>query len=156
MDEMIVTIKDIYLEDGRKAEKHVKCNGEKTITEIHVEPKISKKLEKRIIETKKPIIVERIIEDIDENGNIISRDIEKVDSSLLQATTEFVTKKDFDIAINKILELIESIEDNEEEVIAALDIDETDDKRNKYIIISLWTIIIVEFMVIVASYLPIF
>jgi len=75
----------IHLEDGRKADKIVQetadpTSGESTIvTEIHVEPKIEKHLAQRIVETKKPIVVRREIESVDEvTGEVVERRVESL------------------------------------------------------------------------------
>ncbi len=73
----------IHLEDGRKADKIVQELSDpntgisQIVTEVHAEPVIEKKLCQRVIETKKPVIVRREIEVIDEvTGEIVKRTIE--------------------------------------------------------------------------------
>jgi len=71
----------IHLEDGRLADKVIQevanSNGEsKIITEVFAEPKVEKKLMQRVVETKRPVIVRREIEDVDESGEVISRRVE--------------------------------------------------------------------------------
>lgn len=66
------------LEDGRKAEKVENTLDPLTkVTEVYVEPKVEKKLSKRIVE--KFCVCEREIETIDEStGQVVDRVVEKV------------------------------------------------------------------------------
>lgn len=75
----------IHTEDGRLADRIVQefvdnSTGEqKIVTELHVEPKVQKNLTQRIIEVKKPVVVRREIETVDElTGNVTERRIETV------------------------------------------------------------------------------
>jgi len=75
----------IHLEDGRLADKIVQetldpTSGEsKIVTEIHAEPKIEKHLAQRITEVKKPVVVRREIENVDElTGEVVDRKVESI------------------------------------------------------------------------------
>ena len=71
----------IVLEDGRKANRVVKeevdpKTGEvKVITELWAEPKVSKILENRVIEYKKPVVHRREVE-VHENGTLLQKTVE--------------------------------------------------------------------------------
>ncbi len=77
---------NVFLEDGRRAEKIVQLNydpsseEEKIITEFWEEPKIEKKLSKRVIDYKKPLVYKREIELTDENGEVIEHKVESLES----------------------------------------------------------------------------
>jgi hypothetical protein len=76
---------NMFLEDGRRAEKVVQSNidpsssEEKIVTEIWEEPKIEKKLSKRVVDYKKPLVYKREIEFTDETGEVIERKIESLE-----------------------------------------------------------------------------
>lgn len=69
---------EFTLDDGRKAEKvENKIDQFTKVTEVYVEPKLTKKLSQRI--TEKLCVCEREIETIDEyTGEVVSKVIEKV------------------------------------------------------------------------------
>lgn len=68
--------KYIYLEDGRKAERRVSeqqcedCQSE-TVTELWEEKPVPKFLTQRIVEKKKPMIVEREVQVLGEDGETV-------------------------------------------------------------------------------------
>lgn len=76
---------NMFLEDGRRAEKVVQSNidpsssEEKIVTEIWEEPKIEKKLSKRVVDYKKPLVYKREIEFTDETGEVIERKTESLE-----------------------------------------------------------------------------
>jgi len=77
-------IEKLSMEDGRQAERHIKedisFDNEHTRTiDLYVEPERKKVLSKRIVEKKRPYVYRREIETLDENGNIIDKQIESVD-----------------------------------------------------------------------------
>jgi len=81
-----VKIEQIYMEDGREAERHVRDDGEQRVLELYVEPpRPAKKLTKRVIEKKRPVVYERIVETMgeghDDNGQplVVERKVEATD-----------------------------------------------------------------------------
>lgn len=82
MDEL--KIEKLSMEDGRQAERHIKEEGycedeQKRVIDLYVEPERPKKLAKRIVEQRRPCVVRREIETVDENGDVVDRKIESVD-----------------------------------------------------------------------------
>lgn len=76
---------NVFLEDGRRAEKVVQLSSdpsgeERIVTEFWEEPKIEKKLTKRVVDYKKPLVYKREIEFTDETGEIIEKKVESVES----------------------------------------------------------------------------
>ena len=77
---------NVFLEDGRRAEKVVQQNSdpssgeEKIVTEFWEEPKIEKKLTKRVVDYKKPLVYKREIEFTDETGEVVEKKVESVES----------------------------------------------------------------------------
>lgn len=77
---------NVFLEDGRRAEKVIQLNSdpssgeERIVTEFWEEPKIEKKLTKRVVDYKKPLVYKREIEFTDETGEIIEKKVESVES----------------------------------------------------------------------------
>lgn len=82
MDEL--RIEKLSMEDGRQAERHIKEEGycedeQKRVIDLYVEPERPKRLAKRITEQRRPCVVRREIETVDENGDVIDRKIESID-----------------------------------------------------------------------------
>jgi hypothetical protein len=78
---------DIRLEDGRKGERHIideagDDGSVKRTIELFVEPKIEKKLSKRVVEYTRPTIFKREIESIDEATGQVDHKIESVDPNV--------------------------------------------------------------------------
>lgn len=75
----------VFLEDGRRAEKIVQSNldpissEEKIVTEIWEEPKIEKKLSKRVVDYKKPLVYKREIEFVDAAGDVVEKKVESLE-----------------------------------------------------------------------------
>lgn len=86
----------IRLEDGRRADRVVREElndaGEAvTVTELFVEPKIEKKLAKRIVEYTRPVIHRREIETVDEaTGEVVEKKVESIDPSVKMELREHV------------------------------------------------------------------
>ena len=86
----------IRLEDGRHAERLVRedvnDSGEAvTVTELFVEPKIEKKLAKRVVEYTRPVIHRREIETVDEaTGAVVDKKVESIDPSVKMELREHV------------------------------------------------------------------
>jgi len=86
----------IRLEDGRKAERVVREElndaGEAvTVTELFVEPKIEKKLAKRVVEYTRPVVHRREVETVDEaTGEVVERKVESIDPSVKMELREHV------------------------------------------------------------------
>lgn len=86
----------VILEDGRRADKLVReelsPSGEsKTITELYTEPVIEKKLSKRVVEYKKPVVVQREFETVDENGEVVERKVESVEPAVKMELREHIS-----------------------------------------------------------------
>jgi hypothetical protein len=114
-------VKQIILEDGRKAEKIIEQETDKITTELWVEPLIPKKLEKRVVEFKKPFVHKREIEIIGEDGSIIEKRVESIDpeekvqlrevvkveqnniSAQSVGEENYITKDDFDNGIKMVI-----------------------------------------------------
>ncbi len=95
----------IILEDGRKADKLVReefsPSGEsKIITELYTEPAIEKKLSKRVVEYKKPVVVQRELETVDEDGNVIDRKVESVEPTVRMELREHISTQNTVSALN--------------------------------------------------------
>ena len=74
-----VKVEQIYLEDGREAERHVRDDGEEKVLELYVAPpKPEKSLAKRVVEKKRPVVYERVIETV-EGGEVVDRKVEALD-----------------------------------------------------------------------------
>lgn len=77
--------KEIFLEDGRKAKQVVTSlaepgGEEKIVTEVWEEPEIEKKLSKRVVSYKKPLIYKREIEILDPTtGNVVESKVESLE-----------------------------------------------------------------------------
>ena len=87
----------IRLEDGRKADKIIQetsdpASGEsKIVTEIHAEPVVPKHLVQRIVETKRPVVVRREIESVDElTGEVLDRKVESVSPDVKMELREHI------------------------------------------------------------------
>lgn len=86
----------IRLEDGRRADRIVReelnDTGEAvTVTELFVEPKVEKKLAKRIVEYTRPVIHRREIETVDETtGNVVDKKVESIDPSVKMELREHI------------------------------------------------------------------
>ena len=85
-----------HLEDGRLADKVVQtlsdpATGEdKIVTEVYAEPKPVKKLSQRVIEIKKPVIVRREFEEVDDEGAIVSRRVETTEPEVRMELREHI------------------------------------------------------------------
>ncbi len=76
-----IKVEQIYLEDGREAERRVTDDGDERVLELYVEPpkpKPEKLLSKRVIEKKRPVVYERVIETV-EDGKVVDRKVEAID-----------------------------------------------------------------------------
>ena len=93
---------NMFLEDGRRAEKVVQLNldpsssEERIITEIWEEPKIEKKLAKRVVDYKKPLVYKREIEFVDSSGEIVERKVESLESEAKLEVREHLKAASFD------------------------------------------------------------
>jgi hypothetical protein len=67
------------LDDGRRAERHVKETSEERVIELHVEDERPLRLQQRIIEKSKPFVYEREIEVVDKEGNVVEKKIEAIE-----------------------------------------------------------------------------
>jgi hypothetical protein len=88
----------IRLEDGRRAERVVKADcsdeGTVTVTELYVEPKVEKKLSKRVVEYTRPVVHRREIHTIDETtGEIVETKVESIDPSVKMELREHMVSK---------------------------------------------------------------
>lgn len=88
--------KEIYLEDGRKAKQVVTSlsepsGEEKIVTEVWEEPEVEKKLSKRVVSYKKPLVYKREIEILDPStGSVVESKVESLeDDSKLEVRQQF-------------------------------------------------------------------
>ena len=85
------------LGDGRRAERRIISDSDKQITELYVEDERPLKLQQRVIETSKPVIVERRIETIDSKGEVVEQRVESIEPKVkmnLVEHTKFVEKEE--------------------------------------------------------------
>lgn len=103
-------IEKFVMEDGRKAERHlhtVEENGEtKHITELFVEEARPMELAKRVVEVERPMIVERHVEVLDEEGNVVDKTKELVDGGEELKMADGVTKEELQEAIMRAVALV--------------------------------------------------
>ena len=105
-------IEKFVMEDGRNAERHlhtVEENGEtKHITELFVEEARPMELAKRVVEVERPMIVERHVEVLDEEGNVVDKTKEVVDSGEeLKKMAAGVTQEELQEAIMRAVVLVQ-------------------------------------------------
>ena len=104
-------IEKFVMEDGRKAERHlhtVEENGEvKHITEHFVEEARPMELAKRVIEVERPLIVERYVEVLDEQGNVVDKTKEVVNGGEEMKMSDGVTKEELQEAIMRAVSLVQ-------------------------------------------------
>lgn len=110
MDE--IRIEKLSMEDGRTAERHIREEGscdevQRRIIDLYVEPERPKKLAKRITEETEPRIVRRIVETIDENGDVIDRKVESTDPSENMRLVEHIASYNTDVNVSA-----QSVEDD--------------------------------------------
>lgn len=67
------------LEDGRRAERHIKEIGDERIIELHIEELRPMRLQQRITEKVKPFVYEREIEMVDSDGNVVEKKVEAIE-----------------------------------------------------------------------------
>lgn len=88
---------EIRLEDGRRANKVTQeitdpTTGEsKIVTEVFAEPALERKLTQRVVETKRPVVVRREIESINEAGEVVDRRIESTEPEVRMELREHIT-----------------------------------------------------------------
>lgn len=80
----IIKSESIYTEDGRRGKRIVQDYGDSVLTEVYVEPEVTKVLSTRILEKKRPIIFERTIETVNEAGEIIEKRTESLDPPAME------------------------------------------------------------------------
>jgi hypothetical protein len=85
-------VEKIRLEDGRHAERHVHESDDERVVEIHEEPVREKLLTQRVIEKKKPVVVERTIETI-RNGEVVEQKKESIEPDTKMQLRSVVKKK---------------------------------------------------------------
>lgn len=74
-----VQIEKWTLEDGRRAERHIKEVGDERIIELHIEELRPMRLQQRIVEKVKPFVYEREIEMVDSDGNVVEKKVEAIE-----------------------------------------------------------------------------
>ncbi len=76
-------IEKYSLHDGRRAERRVfetkDGNEAEVVTEIYVEEERPLRLSERVLEKKRPFVYERVIETVDQDGNIVEQKTESTD-----------------------------------------------------------------------------
>jgi len=88
MEDKLHKIEKWTLEDGRRAERHVKDSGEERVIELHVEDERPLRLQQRIVEKTKPFVYEREIEVVDKSGNVIEKKVESVEPKVQMQLVE--------------------------------------------------------------------
>jgi hypothetical protein len=83
------------LDDGRRAERRVKDTVNPTgeaerVVELHVEAERPLKLQQRVVERRKPIVYERETHTIDQDGNVVEKKVESVDSKVPMQLVEHI------------------------------------------------------------------
>lgn len=88
MEDKLHKIEKWTLEDGRRAERHVKDSGEERVIELHVEDERPLRLQQRIVEKTKPFVYEREIEVVDKSGNVVEKKVESVEPKVQMQLVE--------------------------------------------------------------------
>jgi hypothetical protein len=113
MEDKLHKIEKWTLEDGRRAERHVKDSGEERVIELHVEDERPLRLQQRIVEKTKPFVYEREIEVVDKSGNVVEKKVESVEPKVQMQLVEHLgvasdqvvsaqsTKEDCDCHVTK-------------------------------------------------------
>ena len=76
-------VEKITLEDGRSAERHIWEDANETVVELHVEPERPKFLHKRVVEKKRPMVYERKVETVNQDGEIVEQVVESTNEPKL-------------------------------------------------------------------------
>lgn len=134
------------LDDGRRAERHVKETSEERVIELHVEDERPLRLQQRVIEKSKPFVYEREIEVVDKEGNVVEKKVEAIEPKVQMHLVEHLTtantvaaqsvKEDCDCHITKeemvdtIISAIKASRSMDAQV-ASLSTDEDEDEEEK-------------------------
>lgn len=90
-------VERVFLEDGRFAERHryVDENGN-DIEEVRKEPERQLLPATRTVSKKREVVVERVIQTLDEHGNVVHVETENIEPKPLQRerVVEYVTKRE--------------------------------------------------------------
>jgi len=90
MEDKLQKIEKWTLEDGRRAERHIKDSGEERIIELHIEDERPLRLQQRITERTKPFLYEREIEIVDKSGNVVEKKVESVEPKVQMQLVEHI------------------------------------------------------------------
>jgi hypothetical protein len=85
------------LEDGRRAERHVKDSGEERVIELRIEEERPLRLEQRIVEKTRPFVYEREISVIDKSGNVVEKKVESIDPKVQMQLVDHIVVKNNDM-----------------------------------------------------------
>lgn len=90
MEDKLHKIEKWTLEDGRRAERHVKDSGEERVIELHIEDERPLRLQQRIVEKTKPFVYEREIEVVDTSGNVVEKKVESIEPKVQMQLVEHI------------------------------------------------------------------
>ena len=92
------------LDDGRRAERHVKETSEERVIELHVEDERPLRLQQRVIEKSKPFVYEREIEVVDKDGNVVEKKVESIEPKVHMQLVEHITSANEAVAAQSVKE----------------------------------------------------
>ena len=92
------------LDDGRRAERHVKETSEERVIELHVEDERPLRLQQRVIEKSKPFVYEREIEVVDKEGNVVEKKVEAIEPKVHMQLVEHLATVDNSVAAQSVKE----------------------------------------------------
>jgi len=88
MEDKLHKIEKWTLEDGRRAERHVKESTDERVIELHVEDERPLRLQQRVVEKSKPFVYEREIEVVDKEGNVVEKKLESIEPKVQMQLVE--------------------------------------------------------------------
>lgn len=93
------------LDDGRRAERHVKeITSEERVIELYVEDERPLRLQQRVIEKSKSFVYEREIEVVDKDGNVVEKKVESIEPKVHMQLVEHITSENEAVAAQSVKE----------------------------------------------------
>lgn len=92
------------LDDGRRAERHVKETSEERVIELHVEDERPLRLQQRVVEKSKPFVYEREIEVVDKQGNVVEKKVESIEPKIQMQLVEHIASASEGVAAQSVKE----------------------------------------------------
>lgn len=80
-----VRVEEVTLDDGRRAEKHIKKDSDKEVVEVFAEQKPVMKLENRIVRESKTVVVKEIHQKL-QDGTVVSEEVFEVSPEAFSLT----------------------------------------------------------------------